>query len=577
MDRSETGRTVALGIVAFAATLIVLAGLVSVVGRAPAATGSPAASRCARRESDRRRDAGPDADRFAREQRRPLIDRRRRRPHPRPPRRRSIPCSSVPGTSRAATGTTTKPRPACWTASTGTIFTAGDNVYPSGTSETFAECFDPAWGRHLDRIRPAPGNHDWETGTLDAYLAYFGAAAVNEEGDPWYAFDLGTWQVIVLDSDCSRVGRLHGRTRHRVGGCRRRWRTPTPAARSRSGITRGSAPGPMATTRASGRSGTPSMRPVRTSSSTATSTTTSGSRRWPPTAARTATAASASSSSGPVGSSSGSSGPGPQQRAARRGQPRGHRLHPARRGLRLAMDPDHGRRDRPGHGHLPLSAGRRHVSRRRCRAARPRSAASTRSPAAGRSARRRSPGSRSPGVLIPCWSTPHIASRKSETTRIAVSRPSRAGRTDPAYSPSRFASSSAVRSWLTLKLPRSNAGSPIPAYSQSTIRMRDPSSMKLALSRSLWHGRSSTGSARQASSIRRPMAAASSYSPRDRARRGPRPGPGTPRRSAAGRTAPGSAGRRGPAAGSRRHAPACRGSRTSSTPTGEPSMKRVTR
>jgi len=42
------------------------------------------------------------------------------------------------------------------------------------------------------------------------------------------------------------------------------------------------------------------------------------------------------------------------------------------------------------------------------------------------------------------------------------------------------------------------------AYSQSTILMRRPSSMKLALSRSLWQGRSSSGLLRSASSIRRP-------------------------------------------------------------------------
>ena len=65
----------------------------------------------------------------------------------------------------------------------------------------------------------------------------------------------------------------------------------------------------------------------------------------------------------------------------------------------------------------------------------------------------------------------------------------------------------------------------MPAYSQSTIRMRAPSSMKLALSRSLWHGRSSTGSARQASSIRRPTASAALVLGRDRdaARLGQRP------------------------------------------------------
>ena len=73
-----------------------------------------------------------------------------------------------------------------------------------------------------------------------------------------------------------------------------------------------------------------------------------------------------------------------------------------------------------------------------------------------------------------------------------------------------------------LKLPRSKNGSPIPAYSQSTIRIRAPSSMKFALSRSLWHGRSSTGLASIASSIRRPIARLRSYST----------GTGTPRATA---------------------------------------------
>ena len=53
------------------------------------------------------------------------------------------------------------------------------------------------------------------------------------------------------------------------------------------------------------------------------------------------------------------------------------------------------------------------------------------------------------------------------------------------------------RSWLIEKLPRSKNGSPIPAYSQSTIRIRAPSSMKLAFSRSLWQGRISSGFVRQ--------------------------------------------------------------------------------
>src|SRR5215210_5891866 len=56
----------------------------------------------------------------------------------------------------------------------GSVFTAGDNAYPNGSAENFDECYDPTWGRHLERTRPAPGNHDWETKDLKGYLAYFG-------------------------------------------------------------------------------------------------------------------------------------------------------------------------------------------------------------------------------------------------------------------------------------------------------------------------------------------------------------------------------------------------------------------
>ena len=51
----------------------------------------------------------------------------------------------------------------------------------------------------------------------------------------------------------------------------------------------------------------------------------------------------------------------------------------------------------------------------------------------------------------------------------------------------------------------------MPAYSQSTSRIRTRSSMKFAFRRSLWQGRSSTGFASSASSIRRDVAWAGSY------------------------------------------------------------------
>jgi hypothetical protein len=88
----------------------------------------------------------------------------------------------------------------------GTVFTAGDNAYESGTARDFSQCYDSSWGRHRARTRPAPGNHDWETDHLAGYFGYFGAAAQGTGGSSWYSYDLGTWHVIVLDSMCDKVG-----------------------------------------------------------------------------------------------------------------------------------------------------------------------------------------------------------------------------------------------------------------------------------------------------------------------------------------------------------------------------------
>ena len=88
----------------------------------------------------------------------------------------------------------------------GTIFTAGDNAYEDGSTTNFKSCYAPSWGRVLDRtLLPAAGNHDWNTPGAAGYLAYFGAAAA-PKGKTWYSKDLGAWHVIVLDSNCAKVG-----------------------------------------------------------------------------------------------------------------------------------------------------------------------------------------------------------------------------------------------------------------------------------------------------------------------------------------------------------------------------------
>jgi hypothetical protein len=121
----------------------------------------------------------------------------------------------------------------------GTVATLGDNAYESGTSQEFANCydnyklpsegggvFDPArtyyWGKYKALTKPAVGNHEYETPGSSAssgasgYFGYFGNAAsptepgctVNCKG--YYSYDLGSWHMVVLNSNCAEVG---------VGGC----------------------------------------------------------------------------------------------------------------------------------------------------------------------------------------------------------------------------------------------------------------------------------------------------------------------------------------------------------------------
>jgi 3',5'-cyclic AMP phosphodiesterase CpdA len=81
----------------------------------------------------------------------------------------------------------------------GTVLTLGDHVYPSGTPEQFANCYDRGWGRHRARTRPSPGNHDWDVAAGGPYFDYFGINA-GPFGLGYYSFDLGSWHIVSLNS-----------------------------------------------------------------------------------------------------------------------------------------------------------------------------------------------------------------------------------------------------------------------------------------------------------------------------------------------------------------------------------------
>ena len=81
----------------------------------------------------------------------------------------------------------------------GTVAILGDAVYERGTEEEFANCY--SWARFRGRTRAALGNHEYYTADAAPARAYFGLPARG-----WYAYRLGTWDVIVLNSNCGPAG-----------------------------------------------------------------------------------------------------------------------------------------------------------------------------------------------------------------------------------------------------------------------------------------------------------------------------------------------------------------------------------
>ena len=87
----------------------------------------------------------------------------------------------------------------------GTVFTLGDNVYPSGTLAQYNACYEPSWGRHRARTRPAAGNHEYDIAGDVGHFGYFGASA-GPADKGYYSYDAGSWHVVVLNSNCSFAG-----------------------------------------------------------------------------------------------------------------------------------------------------------------------------------------------------------------------------------------------------------------------------------------------------------------------------------------------------------------------------------
>ena len=83
----------------------------------------------------------------------------------------------------------------------------GDYQYELPTSAAYADVYGPTWGRLRDITRPALGNQELKVFHANTFRSYFGDLAGPDQG--YSSFDMGTWHVIILNSNCTTV----------VGGC----------------------------------------------------------------------------------------------------------------------------------------------------------------------------------------------------------------------------------------------------------------------------------------------------------------------------------------------------------------------
>jgi hypothetical protein len=91
------------------------------------------------------------------------------------------------------------------------VLTLGDHQYENDAYAAYVRVFEPTWGRLKSLIHPVIGNREYTTPGAAGYFDYFNGPGVltgpaGERTKAYYSYDVGTWHVIALNSNCSQVG-----------------------------------------------------------------------------------------------------------------------------------------------------------------------------------------------------------------------------------------------------------------------------------------------------------------------------------------------------------------------------------
>jgi chitodextrinase len=92
------------------------------------------------------------------------------------------------------------------------VLALGDLQYNAASAANLSAVYDPTWGRVKSITRPVLGNHE---STGNSYFDYFNGLGgldgpAGPRGKGWYSFDVGSWHLVALNSNCARVSCLAG-------------------------------------------------------------------------------------------------------------------------------------------------------------------------------------------------------------------------------------------------------------------------------------------------------------------------------------------------------------------------------
>ena len=89
----------------------------------------------------------------------------------------------------------------------------GDLQYENGGLQAFRQVYGQAFGDFKRRTYPIAGNHEWNESSAAGYFEYFGDRAGTARR-PWRTFvPTPGWRVVLLDSNCTKVGGCGPRSR----------------------------------------------------------------------------------------------------------------------------------------------------------------------------------------------------------------------------------------------------------------------------------------------------------------------------------------------------------------------------